>query len=411
MIKVILEVVLNSNSPLAVELPKDGAVWTATIAAMAGYTLSVSPSSFSANQDSQQLAVKVTENTSSDSNWPNRVVVGYVRGYDAPWQTQPNTTNHMISEALHHGYNVLVYSFIGQNDDGTVFFDSDFEVDGMKLEWDKSLIADLPNQMKTIHQNNGIALVAIGGGVNFFMPDMSGDKAVSAGKAMGKFIAEHNFDGLDIDVEHPVGSAKDDDNFLRYIEATRAEYKKITGKDMFLTAAPQISGWYGSGQWASGYAKFAEPFYTQDFMNKIHFDAVFIQTYNQYGGAIFDGKKGQDVGFLSMTFKLLGQEAQKSMPGLSDQNLTIPSNTKIVLGVPNYRGPSVTDAQYKQGLCLADASCSGSGLYHPTDITTDITNGGLGNYEQYGGLMTWIMNSDSYQGWTWVDGVKNVAYN
>ena len=47
------EVVLNSNSPVTVELPKDSAVWTATIAAMAGYTLSVSPSSFSANQDSQ----------------------------------------------------------------------------------------------------------------------------------------------------------------------------------------------------------------------------------------------------------------------------------------------------------------------------------------------------------------------
>jgi len=78
---------------------------------------------------------------------------------------------------------------------------------------------------------------------------------------MGKFIAEHNFDGLDIDVEHPVGSAKIDANFLRYIEATRAEYKNITGKDMYLTAAPQIQGWYGSGQWASGSAKFAEPMY------------------------------------------------------------------------------------------------------------------------------------------------------
>ena len=28
---------------------------------------------------------------------------------------------------------------------------------------------------------------------------------------MGKFIAEHDFDGLDVNVEHPVGAAKKDD--------------------------------------------------------------------------------------------------------------------------------------------------------------------------------------------------------
>lgn len=371
----------------------------------------MTPTSFTANQDTQQISLKISENSSSRDGWPDRVVVGYVKGYNSKWYSQPDTTNQMISTALDRGYNVLVYAFIGQDTDGTVFFDSPFEVDNMQLKWEDSLIAQLPTQMETIHQKGGIALIAIGGGVNFFRPDMSGEKAVSAGKAMGKFIAEHNFDGLDIDVEHPVGSAKIDANFLRYIEATRAEYKNITGKDMYLTAAPQIQGWYGSGQWASGSAKFAEPMYTQNFVNNAHFDAFFIQTYNQYGGANFSGLKGQDVGFLTKTFELLSPQTRDKMPGVPADAFYVPEETKIVLGVPNFKDPSVSESEYRTGTCLATAKCSGSGLYKPADITKDITNGGLGNYSQYGGVMTWILNSDDYQGWTWADGVKGVAYN
>ena len=91
---------------------------------------------------------------------------------------------------------------------------------------------------------------------------MSGDNATVTGKAMGKFLAENGYDGLDIDVEHPNSSSSVESNFIKYIDAARAEFKSITGKDMYLAAAPQITGWYGTGQWASGSAKFAEPMYT-----------------------------------------------------------------------------------------------------------------------------------------------------
>ncbi|WP_407878142.1 glycoside hydrolase family 18 protein, partial [Francisella sciaenopsi] len=367
---------------------------------LTGYKISTSPSSFTTNQDTQSISVTIAEN-SSDTNWPDRAVVGYVRGYDAEWYSQPETTNEMIQAAMTHGYNVIVYAFAGQDSDGTVTLP----------KWTDEMKSRIPAQLNIIHNNGGIALLSIGGAENYFDPDMSGDNATTTGQAMGKFLADNGYDGLDVDVEHPNASTSEATNFIKYLDAARTEFKSITDKDMYLAAAPQVNGWYGTGQWASGSAKFAEAMYTQDFMNEAKFNAVFIQTYNQYGGANFGGLKGFDVGFLSMTFDLLSPETRADMTGLTADSFYVPEGTKIILGVPDFRDPSVSDSEYQQGSCLADAKCSGAGLYDPVDISKDITNGGLGNYSQYGGLMTWILNSDSYQGWTWVDGVKGVAYN
>lgn len=344
-----------------------------------------------------------------ETEWPARSVVGYVRGYDAQWTSQPDTTNEMITEAMKHGYNVIVYAFAGQDFHGVVD-GKRVDIDGVGYTFfSDKMKASIPEQQKIIHDNGGISLLSIGGGINYFTPDMS-TKAVETGKAMGKFLADNGYDGLDIDVEHPTNGAEDEANFMAYINAMKSEYKSITGKTPFLTAAPQISG--NTGSWSGGSAKFAEAMYTQKFMDDAHFDAVFIQTYNQYGGAIFFGKKGVDVGFLTDTFNLLSEQTRPDFSRyLGANNMYIPEGTKVVLGVPDYKDPNVTPEQYNQGQCLADASCSGVGLYEPSDIIADIEGGDIKNYSQYGGLMTWILNSDSYQGWTWVDGIKDVAYN
>ncbi|MBK2238792.1 glycoside hydrolase family 18 protein, partial [Francisella philomiragia] len=387
-------------STISLDIPKDGTVWKASVDAISGFKAVISPASFTANNDAQNIDVSF-EQSSSDSKWPDRVVVGYVKGYDSIWYSQPDTTNKMVSEAMDHGYNVLAYAFAGQSKDGNVFFTS----------WTNEQIRDLPNQIKTIHDKYGIALLSIGGAENYFEPDMTTDaNAENTGKAMGKFLADNGFDGLDIDVEHPTNGAEKDENFLNYIEATRAEFKSITGKDMFLTAAPQVTGWYGTGPWASGEAHFAESTYSQNFMDNAHFNAIFVQTYNQYGGANLCGFVGTDTGFLSCAFKLLTEEGQKDMPGISG-DWHVPAETKLVLGVPDFKDPSVSAQAYKQGTCLADASCSGAGIYDPAEFTKDVTAGSLSSYNQYGGSMTWIMNSDAYQNWSWVDGVKNASYN
>ena len=51
----IKEVDIKSNSAISIDIPKDGSI-----------------------------CLKVTENTTPSTNWPARVIVGYVRGYDAP---------------------------------------------------------------------------------------------------------------------------------------------------------------------------------------------------------------------------------------------------------------------------------------------------------------------------------------
>lgn len=397
------EIQLNSNKDsYNFELPSDDTTYQITLSTIVGYSAFVSANSIFAdsnNSSTHNLSIEFREKQTSDSNWPDRVVVGYVRGYDAIWKTQPDTTDDMISKAADHGYNVFVYSFAGQKPGGEVFF----------TDWKQSMIDKLDTQIPIIHNKNGIALLAIGGAVNFFDVDMSGDKAISGGKAMAKFLADYGFDGLDIDVEHPNASATGE-NFLRYLEAMREEYQKLTGKAEFVTAAPQITGHVGN--YPGGNAKFAEKIYTQSFMDKAKLDAVFVQTYNQYGGAKFLGKQGTDVGFLTNVFNLLSEETRPEFEQyLSPSSFYVPADTKIVLGVPNYRGPNVTDAEYNQGQCMRDATCSGVGIYDPVDLTKDINDGKIANNNQYGGVMTWILNSDEYQNWTWVDGVKNVAYN
>jgi chitinase len=392
----------GDKSQYNIEVPIDGATWSFTVSSLVGFSSILSQNSFVADpqQTNHRITLEFKEKSSSTTNWPDRVIVGYVRGYDAPWYSQPDTTNDMIQQAMDHGYNVIVYAFAGQKPNGEVYLP----------KWTEQMKDKVPSQINIIHNNNGIALLSIGGAVNYFDPDMSGDKAIPTGKAMGKYLADNGYDGLDIDVEHPNASSSIEENFIRYINAARAEFKSITGKDMYLAAAPQISGWYGTGQWASGSAKFAEPMYTQKFMDDADFDAVFIQTYNQYGGANFGGLKGFDVGFLTMTFNLLSPETRNQMNGVPANSFYIPEDTKIVLGVPDFKDPAISESQYQTGSCLATAMCSGAGLYDPVDISKDIKDGGLEQHNQYGGLMTWILNSDSYQGWTWVDGVKGVVY-
>ena len=384
---------INANKTYDIDIPQDNKTWSVTLSAIPGYGAKVTPTSFDASSDQQQITIGYNE---ISNQWPDQAIVGYVRGYDAPWESQPETTTTMIKTALEKGYNVFVYAFAGQTQEGEPFL----------VDFPQKMTEDLPNQLNVIHHNNGIALLSIGGAKNYFDPDLSGDKAKLAGQKMAEFLATHQFDGLDIDVEHPNSTATDE-NLTNYITAMRNAFKQKTGNDLYLTAAPQISGWYGTGEWASGSAKFAEQMYTQAFMEHADFDAVFIQTYNQYGGANFAGLKGFDTGFLSMTFTLLSPQTRDQVPGITEGAFFVPLGTKIILGVPDYKAPSVTEAAYRQGQCLKDATCSGVGLYNPVDINQDISNGGLKHYSQYGGLMTWILNSDEYQGWSWVEGVQS----
>ena len=90
------EMKIDSNSTTSVDVPKDNTIWNISVDAIPGFKTNVSPASFTANSKEQNINVSFEEN-SSDSKWPDRVVVGYVKGYDSVWYSQPDTTNQMVS--------------------------------------------------------------------------------------------------------------------------------------------------------------------------------------------------------------------------------------------------------------------------------------------------------------------------
>ncbi|WP_298769339.1 glycosyl hydrolase family 18 protein [uncultured Shewanella sp.] len=278
--------------------------------------------------------------------WPQKTMVGYVTAYGST--TPPNVTNIMISNAIAQGYTVFVYAFGNISSTNTVTGPNSISA------------SDLKTQIDNIHQNNGIALISFGGQNNTFLPNINDPQ--TAGINSAQFCTQNGFDGIDLDLE---SVAVDDTYLVSYINALRAQ-----SSDLFITAAPQIGGGYG------GSAALAPALFSTSFLNDAKFDALFIQEYNQFKGAVFDGLQDTDVGFISASFLPLTK--------------IIPTDTKIVVGEP-----ANTNA--------------GTGLSNPADIVSDIQNGGIVlNNPQYGGVMVWAMNYDSAQGWTFVNGVKPV---
>ncbi len=281
------------------------------------------------------------------SKWPDRALVGYVMAYS---YTPPpsNVTDGMISDAIKNHYNVFVYAFGAIDSSNNVTLP-----DGISE-------ADLSTQIQNIHANNGLALLSFGGQNNTFSP---GSNVTQAADNTAALIQKYGFDGVDLDLE----SITVDSAYLEsYINELRNKDSSI-----LLTAAPQIAGGYG------GPAALAPTnIFTTDFLIKAKFDAILVQEYNQFGGAVFDGKQDTDVGFITASFDPLAK--------------IIPSATKIVVGEPAN-------------------STAGSGLSNPADVVQDINSGDVKQSKQYGGVMTWAINYDADQGWSFANGVFPVV--
>jgi len=283
----------------------------------------------------------------NSSRWPDQALVGYVIAYN--YTAPPSkTTNEMITEALSNNYKVFVYSFGYINNANVVSLPDG--IDG----------SDLAQQLTTIHNAGGLALLSFGGQNNTYSP---GPDANEAAENTAAFMQKYGFDGVDLDLEDvSVGT--------EYLEAYIATMReKVSG--MLVTCAPQIAGGYG------GPASFAPAnIFTAEFLKRAQFDAVLVQEYNQYGGAVFDGKQDTDVGFISASFVPLTQ--------------IVPSETKIVVGEPS-------------------TTAAGSGLSDPQDVVTDISSGSVRQSPQYGGIMTWAINYDAGQDWAFARGVSRVV--
>ncbi len=280
--------------------------------------------------------------------WPEKALVGYVTAYvGAP----KKTTNLMISEALSHKYTVFVYAF------GVINTNNEVSIPDGVTE------TELQVQIENIHKNNGLALISFGGGgVNTFTP---GSDASKAALETVKFCQKYQFDGIDLDFEN---ITVDVDYLQSYID----EFRKHNN-ELFITAAPQI----GSDE--EGKAIFQpKNIFTEFFLDSAALSAVFVQEYNQRGGAVFDGLQDTNVGFISASYTPLTK--------------LVPKNTKIIIGEP-----------------ATMAAAPAGGLFNPEDVVKDIQQGEVVlNSSQYGGIMVWAINYDSEQNWSFADGVQSV---
>ncbi|MDC0535514.1 glycosyl hydrolase family 18 protein [Francisellaceae bacterium] len=295
------------------------------------------------------VASAFATNTSANKpsgKWPGKSLVGYITAYGST--IPPNVTNQMVAESINNHYNVFVYAFGSINKQNNVSMPSGIT----KI--------DFTDQINNIHQNKGIALVSFGGQNNTFLPNP--DDAIQAADNTAAILKQYNLDGIDLDLE----SIDVDSNYLeQYIGELRNMNPNI-----ILTAAPQIAGGYG------GPAQLAPTsIFTQNFITNANFDALLIQEYNQYAGAVFDGKQDTDEGFITASFTPLTQ--------------IIPNRTKIIIGEP------------------ANSS-AGTGLSNPNLVLSDIQSGGVLDNNQYGGIMTWALNYDYTQNWSFANGVYSV---
>lgn len=282
--------------------------------------------------------------------WPERALIGYVTAYGSTIPS--NVTNTMISEAITQQYNVFVYAF------GYIDRNNELSLPSGISE------SDLQEQIYNIHKNNGLSLISFGGQNNTFNPSINPEDTA---KRTVAFCEKHGFDGIDLDIEGGLLSYVDSNYLINYTKTI-----KNNNSQLFITAAPQIAGGYG------GPAQLAPTnIFTKEFIDTVKFDALLIQEYNQYGGAVFQGLQDTDVGFISASFEPLTE--------------LIPDVTKIVIGEPAN-------------------SAAGNGLSNPNDIVKDITDGEIVLPSlQYGGIMTWAINYDADQNWSFAKGVKSVT--
>jgi chitinase len=303
------------------------------------------------------IALSALANISNASNWPqdDKSLVGYVEGWH-------NDNRGVIQNALNSGYNVIVFSFANINGEQVS--------KGSLSEPDNFLISETQNIHANSKNKKGLAIVSFGGQNNTFNPTTSTDFN-KLGQNIAAFLEKYNFDGIDLDIETiPAGITND--NIISMMNSLRAQYKQDTNKDVVITSAPQIAGGYNNPNLP---VLAPSNIFSKDFLEKAKFDAIFIQEYNQFGGAKFGGKFDTDQGFITASFGALTNY--------------IPASTKVVPGEPA-------------------TPRAGSGLSDPTSIVNDLMSGNILSNNRFGGIMTWDINYDTNNNWNFGRTVSSV---
>ncbi|MBY7735092.1 glycosyl hydrolase family 18 protein, partial [Francisella philomiragia] len=355
---------IDSNSTISADIPKDGTVWKVSIDAIPGFKASISPASFTANNDVQNINVTITENVNNDiiaatyfSTWGGNTSynVGGKQIVTNPIDINiPNSGDYC---AEHNGfckYNVVIMAFIVTDSSGNMKLSltdpgSTSQTEGVYTE---KQVKDFVNYMKSQGKH---VLVSLGG--QYFHMDW--DNFNGNGKEqIIDIINEYGFDGLDIDLE---GSAIPTN--AEQLQNAAQGFKDIVntyrdkGEDFWLTAAPEwgyvVPYTYGTGQWAS------HSFQSEGYIGLINdigmdnFTYIWPQTYNQgpSNGITGPGYEkvtpadGMDKFLSAFVWAASSNEGYATNGGAITTNMQIPAD-KLVLGIPAAEGAAGGELAY-----------------------------------------------------------------
>ena len=217
------EVTMDKNGDFNLNIPQDGDTWTITVASINGYNIITSPSTFSANQDSQSVSVAFEQRAPIEAG---KKVVGYWANWKGAMQA-PTAANNTQSAYYSNDvapYTHVMYSFLtlakspnpdtpaNTSWDGSAIYESMTANDVLSVmkqypagtaNWERSdnwMRSRIDGLVKATHENSSKFIWAIGGWSDLQQTIKKNqiDKFVS----MVVDLLKVSGDGVDFDWEH-----------------------------------------------------------------------------------------------------------------------------------------------------------------------------------------------------------------
>jgi GH18 family chitinase len=217
------EITLDKNDAYEIDIPKNGATWTVTATSINGYKVTTSPSTFTANQDNQNINITFEQQAPIEAG---KKVIGYWENWKGALQAPAGTSNSQASYYSNdvEPYTHVLYSFLtlakNPNPDnpansewnGSAVYESmtaNNVLEVMKkypegtANWERTdnwMRQRIDALIESTHQNNGKFIWALGGWSDLqqTISPAQVDKLVDQLVALLKVSG----DGIDFDWEH-----------------------------------------------------------------------------------------------------------------------------------------------------------------------------------------------------------------
>lgn len=306
--------------------------------------------------------------TSSDSD-------SHFIGY---WQNYRNSATLPVRLTdIPDGFDIVTIAFASVNPNGNV----KFTLQGPPYKDTADGLPRFKEDIKSL-QNNGVKVLLSLGGMNSFFHVDNPKKATNFLTSLEKIITEYGFDGVDYDLEGDLNRK----NTIYLLEVTRTLKSDFEKKDapLFLTVAPQSI----DVNWQVSQGKY------DPLINEGLVDAVSVQLYNSTCKRSF--KSGSPC-YAPGTQDFIVSQADSTIQAWKKRGVKQPESLYVIgLAATNYG----TNSGYARPEIVKKAlSCLKTGKECATYTPTK-------TYPQLGGLMSWNINWDAKNKYSFVNALS-----